>query len=85
MATVKRSSVALTTTNATEVGQAGSNGGAYNVHIVNIAGNSATVTIAVNASSTTIADAGTIMKTYSVPTSGNPTVIKGWCLRQMST
>jgi len=80
MATVKRSSVALTTTNATEVGQAGSNGGAYNVHIVNIAGNSATVTIAVNASSATIADAGTIMKTYSVPTSGSPTVVKGLVL-----
>ena len=80
MATVKRSSVALTTTSATEVGQAGANGGAYNIHIVNIEGNSATVTIAVNASSATIADTGTIMKTYSVPTSGSPTVIKGLVL-----
>ena len=80
MASVKRSSVALTTTAATEVGQAGANGGAYNIHIVNISGSSVTVTIGINASSATIADAGTIMKTYSIPSSGNPTVIKGLVL-----
>ena len=80
MATVKRSSVALTTTNATEVGQAGSSGGAYNVHVVNVAGTSCTVTVAVNSASATIADAGTVMATYSVPTSGSPTVIKGLVL-----
>lgn len=80
MATVKRSSVALTTTSATEVGQAGANGGAYNIHIVNVAGTSCTVTVAVNSASATIADVGTVMATYSVPSSGSPTVIKGLVL-----
>lgn len=77
MASVRRSSVALTTTDATEVGQAGADGGAYNIHVVNISGSSATVTVAVNSSSATIADAGTLMRDYTVPSSGNPTVIKG--------
>lgn len=80
MATVKRSSVALTTTSATEVGQAGANGGAYNIHIVNVAASSCTVTVAVNSASATIADEGTVMATYSVPSSGSPTVIKGLVL-----
>ena len=77
MASVKRSSVELTTTNATQVGQAGSSGGAFNIFITNLSGGSVTVTVAINTSTATIADVGTIMKTYSVPTSGNPTIIKG--------
>ena len=77
MASVKRSSVELTTTNATQVGQAGSSGGAFNIFITNLSGGSVTVTVAINASTATIADVGTIMKTFSVPTSGEPTIIKG--------
>ena len=77
MASVKRSSVELTTTNATAVGQAGTSGGAYNIFITNLSGGSVTVTVAINTTTAQIADVGTIMKTYSVPTSGNPTIIKG--------
>jgi hypothetical protein len=47
---------------------------------VNVAGTSCTVTVAVNSASATITDAGTVMATYSVPSSGSPTVIKGLVL-----
>ena len=77
MASVKRSGVELTTTNATEVGQAGASGGAYNIYAVNLSGGSVTLTLGIHASTATITDVGTIMKTYSIPTSGNPTIIKG--------
>ena len=77
MASVKRSSVELTTTNATEVGQAGASGGAYNIYAVNLSGGSVNLTLGIHASTATITDVGTIMKNYSIPTSGTPTIVKG--------
>jgi hypothetical protein len=75
MATINTSSVDLTTTSATEVGQAGANGGTYIVTAV-ARGTATTVTIAANAASATIANAGTKVYQYELPATGEPLRIK---------
>lgn len=77
MATANRSSVDLTTTSATQVGQAGISGGAYTITAVNYSASAATITIAVNAVTATIANAGTLVYQYSLPATGEPLILTG--------
>ena len=78
MATPSHSSVFIASANtATEIAQAGTNGGSYQITAVNLTGTAANVTIASNSSTATIANAGTYIKNYSLPATGEPLILTG--------